>query len=101
MGERSLGCLNYIDSSDEFELNFPELKGFRAEPSLGISIFELKPSCRIFPLKKKTSFACKQSAKSSQYVKKTRKNTSDKKGQFFYFRAMAKRSRAKPSQAIA
>ena len=36
-------------TSDEFELKFPELsqaelKGFRAKPSLGTSIFELKLS---------------------------------------------------------
>ena len=40
-------------SSDEFELEFSklsqaELKGFRVEPSWGISVFELKPSWQIF-----------------------------------------------------
>ena len=42
-------CTMYLTSSDEFELKFPELSQaelgrLRAEPSLSISIFELKPS---------------------------------------------------------
>jgi hypothetical protein len=41
--------ITYVYGIDEFELKFPELSlaelgRLRAEPSLGISIFELKPS---------------------------------------------------------
>ena len=45
----------YISNSDEFELEFSgssraELWRFRAEPSWGTSIFELKPSWNFFTL---------------------------------------------------